>query len=64
MGQELKIRILSSKKLSKSFNEIEDKNIWESMTLTLEQTQEVVKHALSKLTITSEPLTLTFTVGT
>jgi hypothetical protein len=56
------VTLLSSKKLSKSFKQIKDANIWESMSFPIEEAQEIIKAALSKLSNNSEPLTITITV--
>lgn len=53
--------ILASKRLTKSFTRINDLDIWGSMSLSYEQTKEILNNVLSKLGPDSEPLTITIT---
>ena len=57
----VKCRILSSKRLSKSFTKLEDLNTWESIPFELDEAEEIVAAAVRKITANSEPLTITIT---
>ena len=57
-----KVEVLSSKRLTKSFHQIEDFQIWQSISLSLEEAKGVIANALDKITGDSEPLTITVTV--
>jgi hypothetical protein len=56
-----KCRILSSKRLTKSFTKVDDLNIWESIVFDTSEAQTIIAAALRKLTDKSEPLTITIT---
>lgn len=58
----VKCRILSSKRLTKSFKKLENTNTWESIVFDMKEAQEVISAALRKLTENSEPLTITITM--
>ena len=60
MGSE--IRILCSKKLSKSFYQVEDGTVWESINLSQDEAKKIVNKAIDQLKKTNEPITITLTV--
>ena len=57
----VRCRILSSKRLTKSFQKLEGFNTWESIVFDMSEAQEVVAAALRKMTAHSDPLTITIT---
>jgi hypothetical protein len=63
MENEHKFEILSSKRLTKSFTQVDDFLVWRSISLSLSQAKEIVLHALDKLNEDSEPLTITIQKG-
>lgn len=62
MGRSHNVEILSSKRLTKSFHQIEGHEIWQSISLTLEEAKGVIVNALSKISNDSEPLTITISI--
>lgn len=57
----VKVRILASKRLTKSFKKVDNLNVWESILFDMDEAQVMVAAALSKITAHSEPLTITIT---
>ncbi len=59
MGKECNIEILASKRLTKSFSQVEDYEVWKSISLSLSEAKDIIIHALEKMTSDSESLTIT-----
>ena len=62
MAKGYNVEILASKRLTKSFRQDEEFQIWKSISLSLEEAKSAIVNALDKLTGDSEPLTITVTV--
>jgi len=61
--EQINVKVLSSKRLTKSFKENKSGNIWESIGLSQDEAERIIAHAIQKLTPDSEPLTVTITVN-
>jgi hypothetical protein len=57
----VKVRILASKRLTKSFNKLEGLNTWESIPFEQDEAVEIVAGAVRRLSPDAEPLTITIT---
>jgi hypothetical protein len=62
MEQKCNVKILSTKRLTKSFQQNEH-GTWESIGLTHQEAIKVVSNAVKKLKTDAEPLTMTITVN-
>jgi hypothetical protein len=60
MAKSFNVEILASKRLTKSFRQVDDSNIWQSISLSLEEAKEVILRALDR--VNSEPLTITVSI--
>ncbi len=55
----VRVNILSSKRLSRSFKKVDGMDVWESMAFELDEALEIIDAAIRRLTEDSEPLTIT-----
>lgn len=55
----VKVRILASKRLTKSFKKLEDYETWESIPFEQSEAVEIVAGAVRRMSAESEPLTIT-----
>lgn len=62
MAKGCNVEILASKRLTKSFRQVEEYTIWRSISLSLEEAKGIIAHALDKITGDTEPLTITVTI--
>ncbi len=62
MAKECNVEILASKRLTKSFNQVDDYEVWSSISLSLSEAKDVIIHALDKMTNDSDPLTITISL--
>jgi len=62
MAKECSVEILASKRLTKSFNQVDAYEIWRSISLSLPEAKEVILNALEKMTNDSDPLTITISL--
>ncbi len=63
MGKRHIIEILASKRLTKSFRQVDTYETWHSISLTKEEAKAIISHAIDKMDETSEPLTITISIG-
>jgi len=62
MAKECSVEILASKRLTKSFNQVDAHEVWRSITLSLPEAKEVILNAIDKMTNDSDPLTITISL--
>jgi len=63
MEKRYNVSILSSKRLTQSFKQVDDRNVWQSLGLTKDEATATVKRAINKMDENSPPLTITVTVN-
>lgn len=59
---ESEVRILCSKKLSKSFQQIEDGTVWESINLSRQEAKKIINKVIDNQKKQDDPITITITV--
>lgn len=59
---ESEIRILCSKKLSKSFHQVEDGTVWESINLSRQEAKKIINKVIDNQKKQDDSVTITITV--